>query len=328
MNAPTPLPELPRNLRRLTADGSAVRPMTADQREELWRTLTWRARSPRRSVWRPLLVVATTAALVLVWAARTPGPDQTKVARKVAPNVPAASIGGTGRPQARVVHLGNRGELELRADAQLTLPPRVDANQRGTYRVRLEHGQLAAAVGPRGADEPLAVETPQLAVIVVGTRFSVEVSDDLTSVAVTEGRVRVERGARAVFLSAGEAIRSDDPRLADAAPAPCPGSLDDRRACLRRRADGQGLPAENALLALGLLERGPGADRERALALFREYQRRFPTGVLAPEVALAITTALAADGRAAQACAEADAFARRFPADRTTRERLASLCGR
>jgi hypothetical protein len=230
--------------------------------------------------------------------------------------------------QSRLVHLGSRADLELRSDAQVTLPAGVDANQRGPYRVRLDHGRMLATAGHREADEPLAVETPQLVVVVVGTRFSVEVTDGLTLVAVQEGRVRVERGAHALLLSAGEAIRSDDARLNDARPvAACtdlPG-LDDRRGCLRRAADGQGLAGENALFALALFEREEGRERA-ALAHLREYQRRFPTGALAPEVSVALATALANAGERAQACAEALSFARRFPGEKTTHEHLRHIC--
>jgi outer membrane protein assembly factor BamD (BamD/ComL family) len=49
--------------------------------------------------------------------------------------------------------------------------------------------------------------------------------------------------------------------------------------------------------------------------------------VLAPEVALALTAALAAEGQHGQACAEADAFARHFPHDPATHARLLRLCG-
>jgi hypothetical protein len=326
MSTSTPQPELSRPVSRLVAEGTAVRPMTGDQRDELWRRIAHRAGARRPAPAKATFVLAAAVAgiALLAWAVRsTPEAPRGTVAEKRTTRAP--------QPQTRIVHLGTRADLELRADAQLTLPPGIDANRRGTYRVRLERGQLAALVGRREADEPLAVETPQLTVIVVGTRFSVDVDDAVTKVAVDEGRVRVERGTHAVLLSAGESIRSDDERLNHAPVAPAcaaAGPLVERRACLRRQADGPGLAAENALLALGLLDSETGADRSRALASLREYQRRFPAGVLAPEVALAITSALAAEGRHAQACAEADAFSRRFPDDRGTRDRLLRVCGR
>jgi len=211
------------------------------------------------------------------------------------------------------------------------LPPGADASQRGAYRVLLEGGRLAATVGPRGADEPLTVVTPELSVAVVGTRFSVSTSQGISEVVVEEGKVRVERGQRRVFLTTGDSIRSDDPRLMDAQavlPFPCQGepSVAARRACLMQKSRSSGIAAENALLALGLLERNEGGNRPRALASFREYQRRFPGGILSPEVALAITSTLALEGDMGKACAEADAFLRRFPRDRRTYERLRQIC--
>jgi hypothetical protein len=175
------------------------------------------------------------------------------------------------------------------------------------------------------------VVTPELSVAVVGTRFSVSTSQGISEVAVEEGKVRVEKDQRIVFLTAGESIQSDDPRLTDAQAGlafPCQGEphVAARRACLVQESRGHGIAAENALLALGLLERNEGGNRRRALASFREYQRRFPTGILAPEVALAITSTLTLDGDLGKACAEADAFLRRFPQDRGTYDRLRLIC--
>jgi hypothetical protein len=234
-------------------------------------------------------------------------------------------------PQLRTVHLGSRGDLRLWPNARVTLPPGADANHHGAYRVLLEDGRLAATVGPRGPDEPLTVVTPELSVAVVGTRFSVSTSQGISEVAVEEGKVRVEKGQRLVFLTAGDSIRSDDPRLTDAHAGlafPCQDEPDvaARRACLVQESQGPGIAAENALLALGLLERDEGGNRRAALASLREYQRRFPSGILAPEVALAITRTLALDGELGKACAEADAFSRRFPHDWGTYERLRRIC--
>ena len=326
-------------LRRLVTEGAAVRAMTSDQHDELWRSISSRARKPRRAP--RLLMISGAASAATVWLAvsisrpvpRAPLPtaaDHTPTAHTASPS-PSALVAPPQPGQTRTVHLGSRGDLALWPDAQVTLPPGVDANQRGAYRVRLERGRIAAAIGPRGSDEPLAVVTPQLAVVVVGTRFWVEVSHDTTFVAVEEGRVRIERGEHTVFLGAGDSIRSDDPRLQNERPGdPCAGEtvLAGRRACLTREAAGRGLAAENALFALGLLERDQGGDRVRAMALFREYQRRFPTGILGPEVALTVTSLLAAEGNHRQACAEADVFAHRFPRDQLTHERLLRICGR
>lgn len=352
---PRPAPDLP----RLIAEGSAVRTMTDEQEADLWRRLTRRAEISRRPRLRPAMAVATTTAVLatvlffVLRTERTPRGQQPGVVLHAAPTstsgsaARAASLTGLANladlaasdaemsSQVRTVHLGSRGDLRLWPNALVTLPPGADANHRGAYRVLLEVGRLAATVGPRGSDEPLTVVTPELSVAVVGTRFSVSTSQGISEVAVEEGKVRVEKGQRIVFLTAGGSIRSDDPRLTDAQTGlafPCLGEpeIAARRACLVRESQGHGIAAENALLELGLLERNQAGNRRLApggaLASLREYQRRFPTGILAPEVAIAITSTLAQAGDLGKACAEADAFLRRFPNDRGTYNRLRQIC--
>ena len=228
--------------------------------------------------------------------------------------------------------IGGRGELEVASDAKLVVPSEAELAAHHPLRIRLERGRVEARVEPRAPDEPFAIATPHLEVVVVGTRFSVAVEAAVTTVTVEHGRVRVEKAGRSVLLDAGQTLRSDDARL-DPAPlsaspskARC-GSAGDpplRRACLARAAGGSGLEAQNALLSLGLLERELG-DRPAALARFREYQRRHPRGVLAPEVALALVQTLMREGQPAEARAAAEDYARRFPGDTATAQRLRAL---
>jgi hypothetical protein len=326
-------PELPPELRQLVDQGGALRPVTSGRQDELWWSLLDRAQ-PRRRGPRIIASVALTGAVALValllWGSRpTSRPTSTAAATRSTTAAEPMPAPLQLPPLARTVHLGKRVDLGLWPDAQVTLPPTTDPNQRGPYRVRLDRGRMAASVAPRLPEEPLAVLTPQLSVFVVGTRFSVDVDHDVTTVAVEEGRVRVERAQRILYLSAGDSVRSDDPRLrgeAHAVPCADERELDGRRACLTREAAGQGLAAENALFALGMLARGERDGRARAIAHFRDHQRRFPAGVLAPEVALALADLLLADGHREQACAELNAFVRLFPRDHTTRDRLRSLC--
>lgn len=333
MKNSAPPPELSPELRHLVDQGGALRPVPSGRQDELWWSLLDRAQ-PRRRAPRIIARVALTGAVALValvlWgnrpASRPASTAQVTPSVATADPVPAPL---QLPPLARTVHLGKRVDLGLWPDAQVTLPPTADPNQRGPYRVRLDRGRMAASVAPRQADEPLAVLTPQLSVFVVGTRFSVNVDQEVTTVAVEEGRVRVERDQRILYLSAGDSVRSDDPRLRGEMPAvPCADEreLGGRRACLTREAAGQGLAAENGLFALGMLARSERDGRARAIAHFRDHQRRFPSGVLAPEVALALADLLVADGHREQACAELAAFARRLPGDRATRDRLRSLC--
>lgn len=327
-------PELSPELRHLVDQGGELRPVTPGRQDELWWSLIDRAQTrPRARRIIACMALAGAAGLVaLVVGGGRPASRSTPTA---AATRPASTSDSTAAPLqvpplARTVHLGKRVALGLWPDAQVTLPPSTNPDQRGPYHVRLDQGQMVASVAPRQADEPLTVLTPQLSVFVVGTRFSVEVDQDVTSVAVEEGRVRVERAQRVLYLSAGDSVRSDDPRLrGETAAVPCAGEpVAGRRACLAREAAGQGLAAENALFTLGVFEREKSDGRAHAIAHFRDYQRRFPSGVLAPEVALALADLLVADGHREQACKEIAAFARRFPRDRATLDRLRRICER
>jgi hypothetical protein len=232
----------------------------------------------------------------------------------------------------RRLSLGGRGELEIAATASVVLPSAAELGAHHPLRIRVELGRVLARVGPRAADEPFTIATPHLDVVVVGTRFSVAVDPAVTTVAVEHGRVRVEKAGHSLLLDAGQTLRSDDARLMAAPSATSPSepacaAADDppgRRECLARAAAGNGLSAQNALLSLGLLERELG-NRSAALARFREYQLRHPRGVLAPEVVLALVQTLMLDGQSARARAAADDYARRFPADTVTAQRLRAL---
>jgi hypothetical protein len=213
------------------------------------------------------------------------------------------------------------------------VPSAAELAAQRPLRIRLERGRVLAQVAPRAPDEPFAIATPHLDVVVVGTRFSVAVDPTITTVAVEHGRVRVEKAGRSLLLAAGQTLRSDDARLSRTPRSARPGEpacrrADDpqqRRQCLARSAAGDGLGAQNALLSLGLLERDELGDRGAALAHFREYQRRHPRGVLAPEVALALVQTLMLERQPAQARAAAEDYSRRFPDDALTAQRLRTL---
>jgi hypothetical protein len=92
-------------------------------------------------------------------------------------------------------------------------------------------------------------------------------------------------------------------------------SFDQQKSCYLRQARGDGLAAQNALYELGLLVRDVESSPEQALKYFGQYQERFPNGVLAPEVALAVLETLKEQGRASEAAAAARAFEERFAGD-------------
>jgi ferric-dicitrate binding protein FerR (iron transport regulator)/predicted negative regulator of RcsB-dependent stress response len=94
-------------------------------------------------------------------------------------------------------------------------------------RLVLAAGSLQASVAPRQADQPFEVLTPQARVVVVGTRFTVLVTELAeTIVRTSEGLVRVERGDGSLLgaVSAGQELRVPTPPestdLASVLPAP------------------------------------------------------------------------------------------------------------
>jgi FecR protein len=345
----------PALLRHLIEQGGRVRPLADRERRSLLARIEASLEARRRGGVRRLVVpVAAMAGVALAavhWAqpvvegtgssvAATPVPSSsTAHAPGLASQAPArTALAALAQPQAssRVIALGGRGEIVLEQGALATLPPDVLAGGTHPVRVALQRGTLRASVRPRAPHEPLSILTPQLLVTVVGTRFSVQVDAELTTVSVEHGLVRVERTGSSVLVAGGESVRSDDERFARPArsqsrrsgPEHCsvPAKHAADRACLARQAQGSGLAAENALLALALLERDQLDDSSAALARLRQYERRFPSGRLRQEVALATVRTLQQRDSRSEACAYAADYARRFPADAATSRRLGAGC--
>lgn len=206
-------------------------------------------------------------------------------------------------------------------------------------RVYLDNGRVDARVDHRQKSHPFVVVTPQVRVVVVGTKFSVSVVDGKTTVQVSEGRVRVERNdptLQSVFVSGGETIASDDARLlARAKPVetlPSAQALEDvsdnfaptgdecdaendsekRRSCYHGHSEGSDLAAQNALLSWALYEERHG-NISHALNVWKEYERRFAQGVFAPEVHLKKISTLLKLKNSDDALTETEQFLRLYP---------------
>jgi hypothetical protein len=324
-----------------------MRRVAPGELEALFRRIEQRSRVSRRAAW-PVPVALGLAAAVfafLVLKPVTPAKTTETVpailqprAAEVVAKVPALEPA----EGPRAVSLQGRGELILAPHTMARLPPALEAFTHGAVRIGLQSGRIDATVSPRTADEPFSIVTPQLTVVVVGTRFSVTVAGDMTSVSVEHGRVRVEKGVTSVFVGAGESVRSDDQSLepravvtdsaahqgtVTASAKPCVEHDPVRkRACLERAARIPGLSGENALFSLALLERDKLGDGAGALSHLRAYERRYPNGALAPEVALALAATLSGSGANDAACVTAASYANRFPGDRPTIERLEKFC--
>jgi hypothetical protein len=339
----------PALLRHLIEQGGRVRPLAEVERRalltQLERSLKARKLVRARQVVVPLAALASLALVVLLSLAQHPPTASKPLAHTTQPAThPLART--TPAAKERVLQLGGRGELVLSQDALVELPADLERGAHSPVLIALQRGTLSASVGPRAPDEPLSIVTPHVVVTVVGTRFSVRVEAGLSTVSVEHGRVRVEpagvatglaqAAARALFVDGGESVRSDDLRFERPRPAQrkralaehvcaAPTSRTDR-ACLSQLTQGRGLAAENALVALALLERDQRHDSDAALLRLREYERRFPRGRLSQEVALSMVGTLLQRGQGREACAYAAAYARRFPADAATSQRLAAGC--
>ena len=120
---------------------------------------------------------------------------------------------------------GTRADLGAGTQLRLT---KMDTDEQ---RVTLQVGRLTLTVPRLDTGHSLVVQTPDAEVIVVGTRFAVEVSeragktDTTTRVEVFEGAVRVRAGGSERLLKPGEVWSSGtDP--ARAAPRPAPRGVD------------------------------------------------------------------------------------------------------
>jgi hypothetical protein len=328
MNSAKPSDDKSAALRRLIEAGARVRPLSDRDRRLLLARMKQRVDTGTRRRENGLVPLAVISSLLAAWLLHASIVGET-------PPRWAETPSGALRPPPSATHsilLGGRGEIALDQGAVARFWPSVQGATFGPQAVELRSGRLTADVGTRGPDEPLSIVTPQVVVIVVGTRFSVAVVDGVTTVHVEHGRVRVEHAGRAAFVDAGETLQSDDARLtapesADQTPLG-PKSKCCRAGRVQQATRGNGLAAENALLSRALLERDERGDGEGALARLREYERRFPDGALRREVALTMATTLVGQGRRGDACAYAERYRARFPTDSPTLARLLLVCGR
>jgi hypothetical protein len=251
-------------------------PLPAGRAEALWRSALANSSPPPRSVVRPL---------VALMAAAVAGGFITwglfAAVRRTAVGLSPAAVASTS------------GSI-------ITLPP-------GQTRIR-------------AGRESVTIVTPHLELRLIQTAVLCDVTADGTAIVVESGEVtwrgkKVATGerfeVRAVALAAPLAIAS-----AGAVVEGCDRQADAEayEQCLARAAAGSGLPAEIAVYELGLRAHQRG-ELEIALRHFMAYRERFPDGSFAPEVSIATMLELKAQGRDADARAEASRFLTAFPGD-------------
>ncbi len=230
-----------RHLDRLLADDPAARAMLASQYRMHARlramhapprdcaAAVCRILKRRRRVRRALIVTVTMAAALLIAVGSLMALRPTRT--------PAAAAWGTvtavrgpvhhdgqaaeaGRPVAASESLVVAAEASVvlldAAGARLTLTESARATLRPDG-LRLERGRLDAEVPPRPPGHPLIIATPHADYEVLGTRFTVRVTDDWSHLTVQAGRVRAREGD-----GTGMIVGSGASRRSGVAPLPPP----------------------------------------------------------------------------------------------------------
>ena len=188
----------------------------------------------------------------------------------------------------------------------------------GTLKVERGHVEVSRP-------EQYTVTTPEVSLVAGGARYAADVTEAGTVVRVFEGEVEVfALATRAqLTLRAGEersfaayappsALDVVPPEVSN--PACARHSLEQRVACLATEGKGVGLRAQAALYEVAYLQARAGRAAGAELTL-RESLRRFPHGVLHPEVRLALMKALVAQKRHSDAAEVGREFLAACPDD-------------
>lgn len=179
--------------------------------------------------------------------------------------------------------------------------------------VILSEGRLAMT---QASDKPVRIETPHAVIEAQRSRFLAEVVKSGTFLSVEEGEVVLRAGSSSRVVRAGQSLLWPPapaiPVKLLVEPTPteerCAGSpLGARRDCLVAEAATRSLDAQAALYELGVLEAKSGHS-ERAVEAWEQSLRRFPSGVLHPEVRLALLVELVRARRFSEAERVAEEF--------------------
>jgi hypothetical protein len=183
--------------------------------------------------------------------------------------------------------------------------------------VRLTSGRLTVQ---QRSDKAFQIVTPHIVIEGGQCRVAAEVSVNSSMVSVEEGEVVVRSAQERRVLRAGESSTwPPTPEIPSRLEPGVAGSACDRAeggvaACLEQQALGAGLTAQAALYELGKL-RGREGHPAEAVAAFEESLRRFPGGVMDPEVRLGLLVQLTRARRFSQAHTVAVDFEQRYPDD-------------
>ncbi|HUH04880.1 MAG TPA: FecR domain-containing protein [Kofleriaceae bacterium] len=155
--------------------------------------------APLRSRWSLARVampaLAAAAVLAVAWLGL----------RALRPEVQRVALPGQELRSERITTADGGTRLDL-GDAVIEVAAHSSFELRragGGILVVLEHGTVDCEVEPRGARPPFVVRAGEVAVTVVGTRFTVERGDEV-KVHVVRGKVRVEAAGEVAMVAAGQ----------------------------------------------------------------------------------------------------------------------------
>ena len=286
----------PPELGPLLADSVPLSAPPAVTRARVWAAIVRRSSAKPRwpRVLAPLAAASLIALFVFVVARRRETPAALDAMATISGSVGQVEAGPSGGALARAgtgaalssgsrirVNAGGRAMLRL-ADAAVSITGEADATIRrggliaGTE-IALRVGTLRADVAPRRSSDAFVVQVADVAVRVVGTRFSVAAGvDGAVTVAVEEGTVQVSTPVGRALVEAGSSwSRAGDRRAAAgrpgrppdrAPPASSPASAPPRLRSVARHAP--------AVPATASSPQPPASDGEQ-----EQYQRALaPSG--------------------------------------------------
>jgi hypothetical protein len=273
-------------------------------------------------------------------------PSASAPGRKVEQAYKSAATLASERAPGHVVRTrsGEHAKVALGGGAEAAMAENSAITWDAQHRPSIMGGKAQLTVPHQPPGWRFSVTAGPYVVTVVGTKFDVEVADDVVGVAVKEGVVEVSHGAQTIRLVAGDAWNGPlHPEEASATVAPpterprpvtrlraraalrASRGLQDADSALRagntaraieiltRTSQGKGLVAENAAYELGRVTRYNLNRPREAVALWEKYRTRFPSGLLRKEADLSILDTLSSLGDSRAALAEADAFLARHP---------------
>lgn len=283
----------------------------------------------RRRRWVIPALTSTLAVCGVAFFLLLPTFRSSRVAQPAAPAPNALPLPASTTPR---VALGQGAEVELEPSAVLGW----DANRRPS----VDRGRARFQVAHQPPGQHFAVAAGPYVISVIGTKFSVRVTDDRVGVDVDEGIVEVWRGMRAVRLVAGDSwagplndvpppvaprpstsavpVSSSRPAvfmtdLREAQDALTAGQPKQAMAILKKLSRGTGATAENAGYELGRVLRDYLHHPREAVSVWTRYRSRFPRGLLRVEADLSLIETLVTLGDRDAALAEAEAFLARHP---------------